>query len=60
MNKTIPMTDVKEVNLKTDSVENKQYLEIIVKGFSVNATFSPSDPKKVLDIIKSRCCPSLA
>jgi hypothetical protein len=48
MNKTIPMSDVKEVNLRTDVTKNQQYLEIIVKGFSVNATFSPSDPKKVL------------
>jgi hypothetical protein len=48
MHKSIKMSDVREVNLKTDVTKNQQYLEIVVKGFTINATFSPSDPKKAL------------
>jgi hypothetical protein len=60
MNKTIDMCDVKEVNLKTDVNKHQQYLEIVVKGFSMNATFSPLDPKKCLDIIRTHSCFDLA
>lgn len=42
------MCDIKEVNLKTDVNKHQQYVEIIVAGFSMNATFCPSDPKKVI------------
>lgn len=48
MGKTIKMSDVKEAFLRTDLTNNKQYIELSVKGFSINATFSPSDPKKAL------------
>lgn len=60
MNKTIDMCDVKEVNLKTDVNKHQQYLEIVVEGFSMNATFSPLDPKKCLDIVRSHSCYDLA
>lgn len=56
MNKTISMTDVKEVNLKTDVDKHKQYIEVIVKGLSMNATFSPIDPQKCLYLIRSHSC----
>lgn len=48
MHKSIKMSDIREVSLKTDVTRNQQYLEIVVKGFTINATFSPSDPKKAL------------
>lgn len=48
LHKSIKMSDVREANLKTDVTKNQQYLEIVVKGFSINATFAPSDPKKAL------------
>jgi hypothetical protein len=35
--------------------KHEQYLEVIVKGFSMNATFSPKDPSKCLQIIRSHC-----
>jgi len=54
------MCDVKEVNLKTDVNKHEEYLEIVVKGFSMNATFSPSDPRKVLEIIRAHSCFELA
>ena len=54
------MCDVKEVNLKTDVNKHQEYLEIVVKGFSMNATFSPLDPKKCLDIIRTHSCFDLA
>jgi hypothetical protein len=60
MNKTIDMCDVKEVNLKTDVNKHQEYLEIVVKGFSMNATFSPLDPKKCFDIIHTHSCFGLA
>ena len=60
MSKTIDMCDVKEVNLKTDVNKHQQYLEIVVEGFSMNATFSPLDPKKCLDIVRTHSCYDLA
>lgn len=42
------MCDIKEVNLKTDVNKHLQYIEVVVAGFSMNATFSPTDPKKVI------------
>lgn len=42
MDKTINMKDIESVNLKTDIDKHKQYIEVIVKGFSLNATFSPN------------------
>lgn len=56
MNKTINMSDVKEVNLRSDVDKKQDYLEIIVSGFSMNATFSPKDPNKCLDIIRCHAC----
>ncbi len=42
MDKIINMNDIECVYLKTDLDKNQQYIEVIVKGFSLNATFSPN------------------
>lgn len=53
MDKTIKMKDIECVGLKYDIDKDKKYIEIIVKGFSLNATLSPEDPNKVMAIIQT-------
>ena len=53
MNRTIRVDDIESVCLKMDFDKNLRYIEIKSSGLSVNATFSPSDPAKVMQLLEA-------